>query len=72
MTRNNVGHLVIQLEENFMKPTQIRDMPCKGYIYVIDPISSIVNVTDSAPPTTLEQSNITTNFSIFQIDEQFD
>lgn len=35
MTRDNVGTLVRQLEDNFMKLTQIKDMPCKGYIYVI-------------------------------------
>lgn len=42
MTRDNVGHLVRQLEDNFKKLTQIKDMECKGYIYVIEYTGALV------------------------------
>ena len=42
MTRDNVRYLVRQLEDNFMKLTQIKSMPCKGYIYVIEYTKALV------------------------------
>lgn len=42
MTRDNIRYLVRQLEDNFMKLTQIRDMECKGYIYVIEYTKALV------------------------------
>jgi hypothetical protein len=42
MTSDNIGYLVRQLEENFMKLTQIKDMPCKGYVYVIEYTKALV------------------------------
>ena len=42
MTRDNIRYLVRQLEDNFMKLTQISDMECKGYIYVIEYTKALV------------------------------
>jgi hypothetical protein len=42
MTRDILPYLVRQLEDNFFKLTQIKDMPCKGYLYVIEYTNTFV------------------------------